>query len=120
MMCEKCKREMNLSSSHSMTEGTVTLRSINKVMYETYGVTHRLLRNRRRNSFAVESRAMFCKLASDYTNCSLPEIGRYIDRDHTTVMYLINVKKLSEMYEGIYWLVQETLEERGAVPIAAE
>jgi len=120
MMCEKCKREMNLSSSHSMTDEVATLQSVMEAMFETYGITQRQLRNRRRNSGSVESRAVFCKLASDYTNCSLPEIGRYIDRDHTTVMYLINVKKLSEMYEGIYWLVQETLEERGAVPIAAE
>jgi len=120
MMCEKCKREMNQSSSHSMTDEVATLQSVMEAMFETYGITQRQLRNRRRNSGSVESRAVFCKLAADFTNSSLTVIGRYIDRDHTTVIHLINVKKLSSAYQAIYWLVRERLEESGAVPIAAE
>ena len=119
MMCEKCKREMNQSSSHSMTEEVITLRMVMQAMFETYGVTQRQLRNRRRNSGSVESRAMFCKLASEFTNCSLTKIGQYIDRDHTTVLYLVNTKALSSAYQALYKLARANLKEFGAMPIYA-
>jgi len=115
MICEKCKKEMSHSHSHSMIDGVVTLRSVMEAMFKTYGVTQRQLRKRRRTYGLAESRALFCKLAADFTNSSLTEIGRYIDRDHTTVIHFIKAKELSGEYKKLYTLVKERLEETGAV-----
>lgn len=52
-----------------------------------YGLTPGLLRSRRRPGPAIIPRHMIVALMVGMTDCSFPEIGRALDRDHTTVMY---------------------------------
>jgi len=47
-----------------------------------------IVANRRFKSF-VEARQAFCWLAKNKTIKSLPEIGRFIKRDHTTVLHAV-------------------------------
>jgi chromosomal replication initiator protein len=70
------------------------VRSIEEIMTETaraYGVGKDLLRARSRKQSLVRPRQIAMYLARRYTDASLAEIGRAFSRDHTSVMYAIDV-----------------------------
>jgi hypothetical protein len=56
-----------------------------------------------------QSRQLFAKFMKKYTNYSLLRIGKYIDKDHTTVLHSINIvnnycdtdKEFRELYCNI-------------------
>jgi len=57
--------------------------------------------NKSRKRPIVEARMMYAKLMKRYTRCSLSEIGRYIERDHATVIhYLDNFTWLKKTDQG--------------------
>lgn len=69
-------------------------RSLEEIMSETaraYGVTKEALRARSRKQSLVRPRQIAMYLARIYTDASLAEIGRAFSRDHTSVMYAIDV-----------------------------
>jgi chromosomal replication initiator protein len=69
-------------------------RSLDEIMSETaraYGVTRDDLRARSRKQSLVRPRQIAMYLARRYTDASLAEIGRAFSRDHTSVMYAIDV-----------------------------
>lgn len=54
-----------------------------------WGVEAADIKSDRREQPIAEARQVWCWLARHATPSSLPRIGRYIDRDHTTVKYAI-------------------------------
>ncbi|MGH7290937.1 MAG: chromosomal replication initiator protein DnaA, partial [Myxococcota bacterium] len=69
-------------------------RSLDEIMAETaraYGVAKEDLRARSRKQSLVRPRQVAMYLARRYTDASLAEIGRAFARDHTSVMYAIDV-----------------------------
>ena len=69
-------------------------RSLEEIMAETaraYGVARDDLRARSRKQSLVRPRQIAMYLARRYTDASLAEIGRAFSRDHTSVMYAIDV-----------------------------
>lgn len=52
------------------------------------GIDQRFIKSTSRNKDIVRARAMFCEIARS-RGFSYPEIGRAINRDHSTVMYLV-------------------------------
>ena len=113
MKCETCGKELKVmemdSNSHLMTERQLGLDELMKVMHTESGITQRDLRMQRRNFGLTQSRAVFCKLAKEYTTKSYPVIGKYIDRDHTTVM-AAEKRSLSEGYEELYSRIKKKLD----------
>ena len=92
-----------------MTERQRSLDELMKLMHRESGITQRDLRLQRRNFGLNQSRAVFCKLAKEYTTSSYPVIGKYIDRDHTTVIYSERLA-LSEGYEELYDRIKKKLD----------
>jgi chromosomal replication initiator protein len=69
-------------------------RSLDEIVAETaraYGQTPEALRSRSRKQLFVRPRQVAMYLARRYTDASLAEIGRAFSRDHTSVMYAIDV-----------------------------
>ena len=54
---------------------------------EAYGVPIREFRSKRRHRQASQARAAFCYWTRLRTGYSYPQIGRFLDLDHTTVQY---------------------------------
>ena len=108
MMCERCKKEMSAIYFRSMIRDDFDLLDIASIMEEQVGITRTFLKSKQRNRKNVGARIIFCKLAAEFTNASLPLIGQFIDRDHTTVMYLKD-KVLPREYQEIYNLVRKRI-----------
>jgi chromosomal replication initiator protein len=69
-------------------------RSLDEIMGETaraYGLAPEALRSRSRKQVVVRPRQIAMYLARRYTAASLADIGRAFERDHTSVMYAIDV-----------------------------
>ena len=69
-------------------------RSLDEILAETaraYGQTPEALRSRSRKQLFVRPRQVAMYLARLYTDASLADIGRAFGRDHTSVMYAIDV-----------------------------
>jgi chromosomal replication initiator protein len=69
-------------------------RSLDEIVAETaraYGQTIEALRSRSRKQLFVRLRQIAMYLARLYTDASLADIGRAFGRDHTSVMYAIDV-----------------------------
>lgn len=92
----------------SMTKRFTRLEKITHIMQEKYGITYKQLRMKRRTYGLAQQRHIFCKLAGEFTEASYPMIGRFINRDHTTVMNSIDVK-LDTDYSKIYEDLRESI-----------
>ncbi len=85
--------------------------------------------NKSRKRPMVEARMMYAKLMKRYTRSSLSDIGRYIEKDHATIIHYLDnftwLKKtdkefstkfdiLSDMYEEyrMVWFNDEKLEDK--------
>jgi chromosomal replication initiator protein len=69
-------------------------RSLEEIVQETaraYGLAPEALRSRSRKQLVVRPRQIAMYLARRYTAASLADIGRAFGRDHTSVMYAIDV-----------------------------
>jgi chromosomal replication initiator protein len=69
-------------------------RSLEEIVLETaraYGLEPEALRSRSRKQVVVRPRQIAMYLARRYTPASLADIGRAFGRDHTSVMYAIDV-----------------------------
>ncbi|PNW26769.1 UNVERIFIED_CONTAM: hypothetical protein BEN50_21540 [Euhalothece sp. KZN 001] len=64
----------------------LTLHQIAETTAEEFGLTVEDLRGKKRTRAVVRPRQLAMCLARDLTVRSLPEIGRYFRRDHTTVL----------------------------------
>ena len=68
-----------------------TLEEIASVVTRAYGLDGDALRSRSRKRIVVQPRQVAMYLARRYTAASLADIGRAFGRDHTSVMYAIDV-----------------------------
>ncbi|MFI5317532.1 MAG: chromosomal replication initiator protein DnaA [Myxococcota bacterium] len=69
-------------------------RSLDEIVCETaraYGLAPEALRSRSRKQLVVRPRQIAMYLARRYTSASLADIGRAFERDHTSVMYALDV-----------------------------
>lgn len=108
---QKLKDPKYLDSFYlSMTKRFTKLETIMHLMNEKYGITYQQLRVRRRTYGLVKQRQIFYKLAAEFTDCSYPMIGRFVNRDHTTVLKGLDVKLDSE-YDKIYRDLREYIME---------
>jgi chromosomal replication initiator protein len=83
------------------TEQTSTVSDIDKIINattEVTGVTRLQMLSKRREKEYVQARWIAMYVAREMTTMSLPEIGRKMQRDHTTVLYAI--EKISKRGRG--------------------
>jgi chromosomal replication initiator protein len=97
-------------------------RSLEEIMAETaraYGLDAAALRSRSRKQSFTRPRQIAMYLARRYTQASLAEIGRAFGRDHTSVMYAVDVveRRIVERPQLRYEL--EALAARVSAPTAA-
>lgn len=97
----------------SMTKRFTRLEYIMSVMEKNYGITYKQLRMKRRTYSLSQQRHIFCKLASEYSEASYPMIGKFINRDHTTVLHSVDAK-LDKDYTKIYENLRRIIVEREA------
>ena len=115
MKCSTCGQKIEspavMDSFYlSMTKRFTRLEYIMNLMERYYGITYKQLRMKRRTYGLSQQRHIFCKLASEYTEASYPMIGRFINRDHTTVMHSVDAridKEYTEIYEDLRRIITE-------------
>jgi hypothetical protein len=71
--------------------------------------------NNSRKRPIVEARMMYAKLMKRYTRCSLSEIGKYVDKDHATIIHYLNnftwLKKTDQPFSTKFDLLTEMYED---------
>ena len=71
--------------------------------------------NKSRKRPIVEARMMYSRLMKHYTRCSLSEIGRYIDKDHATIIHYLDnfswLKKTDQGFSSKYDLLLDMYED---------
>ena len=69
------------------------MREIAAWVCKVHKITLNELMSGRRDIYLAYARACFCYWARELTPASFPEIGRFIDRDHTTVIHAARTYK---------------------------
>ncbi|MCB1473808.1 MAG: hypothetical protein KDJ68_13240 [Rhodobiaceae bacterium] len=95
----------------------VTLPLICRVVCEADGIALSELRSERRKTDVALSRQIVMWLARELTTLSLPRIGRYLSRDHTTVLH--GCQKIDRLRHTDPELMERTEAFRLAVEAAA-
>lgn len=71
--------------------------------------------NKSRKRPIVEARMMYSRLMKHYTRCSLSEIGKYIDKDHATIIHYLDnfswLKKTDQGFSSKYDLLLDMYED---------
>ncbi|MFT6395958.1 MAG: chromosomal replication initiator protein [Bradymonadia bacterium] len=88
--------QTQLERVHRDRTGSLTPEMILKMTAETFGVTVRDIKGRKRAATVATPRKVAMFLSRSYTNASFPELGAFFGgRDHTTVMSAVkSVEKL--------------------------
>jgi chromosomal replication initiator protein len=88
--------QTQLERVHRDRTGSLTPEMILKMTAETFGVTVREIKGRKRAATVATPRKVAMFLSRSYTNASFPELGAFFGgRDHTTVMSAVkSVEKL--------------------------
>jgi hypothetical protein len=73
----------------------VTVKSIGKFIARRYDIPLAILFGPERSAYFVRARQITYWLSKHLTKCSLPEIGRRMDRDHTSVLH--GIRKVDRM-----------------------
>jgi chromosomal replication initiator protein len=76
----------------------MTISQIQQLVAARHRLTLRDLLSRRTARRLARPRQIAMWLACHITTCSIPEIGRAFDRDHTTVLY--GIGKIEELMNG--------------------
>jgi len=66
-----------------------TLENIMRDVCFYYDFTHDEIKSRNREKIIARARQMFCFLAREFTTKSYDSIGKFIERDHASVMYAV-------------------------------
>ncbi|MEH2501218.1 chromosomal replication initiation ATPase DnaA [Bradyrhizobium sp. AZCC 1578] len=69
----------------------LTVDAIKKVVCEHFGVAHEDMISARRNREVQRPRAVAMYLAREFTSHGFPPLGRFFDRDHTSVLHSVRV-----------------------------
>ncbi|QRE74407.1 helix-turn-helix domain-containing protein [Methylobacterium aquaticum] len=78
-------------SDHSLTARHLTIRHVALIVADDYGSSLAEMRGSRRRNEDVKPRQVAMFLAHRLTGQSLPAIGRYFNKDHTTVLHAVRV-----------------------------
>lgn len=70
-----------------------SLRALLRVVSELSGFEVAVLIGRQRARYVARPRQVYMLLAKELTQASLPQIGRVIQKDHTTVLYGVRAAK---------------------------
>jgi len=84
-----------------MSRKTIKSRALTKLLADVakkYGVTVDELRSPRKHRPLPAIRAEFCRLAWALNQHSAPQIAYIINRDHTTVMHALGMRKKKPSY----------------------
>ena len=76
----------------------VSMRSLMKAVCHELDTTLVEMRSKRRAHDIAYKRHIFYYLAQKHSLASLPKIGRFMNRDHTSVLH--GIKKIRSLYEG--------------------
>ena len=95
--------QTQLDRVHRDRSGSVTPDTVLKLTAETFGVTVRDIKGRKRAATVATPRKVAMFLARSYTSASFPELGAVFGgRDHTTVMSAVrSVEKMLEKGDPI-------------------
>ena len=80
-----------------MNKQLLSFNNIMKVVCKYYGVKKEDVLTVQRQQELVAARHMFCNMCRSYTSSTTLSIGRYIGRDHSTVVFGAN--KIDMLYE---------------------
>lgn len=114
MKCDTCGQVLVTKQSwktyHTKTKSNFRrLGEIVAVMDEVMGIDAEQLRVRRRTLIYTQPRVIYSKLATEFTNLTYTTIGRFIDRDHKTIMSAEKTPLIAE-YNDYYHEIREKLE----------
>ena len=93
----------------------MTKEQIKKLVIENTGID---IDNPVRKRAFVEARAIYYKLLREYTSLSLSEIGKYVKKDHTTVIH--GIKNLNDWCDVDIGLKNKYLNIRSALDVIKE
>jgi chromosomal replication initiation ATPase DnaA len=93
----------------------ITSKTIKKQFDDYYGFDIATRSRKQQYSFA---RMVYCKLARKYTNESLAQIGKSINRDHATILYCVKeADNVIDFYFDVkrtYNALEELLRKKGS------
>jgi chromosomal replication initiator protein len=95
---------------------TVTKERIRAIVADYYGVTEEDLRSPKRNKEFTLPRHVACYLTRELTGASFQLIGRFYDRDHTSIMHGIN--KIKDDIEANNTFATQVLHLKGRIQAA--
>ena len=73
-----------------------------------YGITNQEIISNSKNVVFVEARKMFCYISTEFSNAKYEDIGKLINRDHSTVTYSVNKIKV---YKEVYSKIRKDIEQ---------
>ena len=79
-----------------------------KTVAKTHGLTYKDIVGRKRDKFTTDIRQRIVIAFRKDWNMSYPVIGRYLNRDHTTIMYLET--RSANVVQKIYTVPKDPLE----------
>lgn len=91
---------------------TVMIADVMQATVELTGFSADTLRSNKRNADLAEARQFLMHVAKVSTGKSFPQIGRALNRDHTTIMY--GVRKVAQLVKKdvLFALVCEAIRDR--------
>ena len=98
----KAKIDINLAKEvlkyHITDQGTISLDSIGKLICKYYKIENKVLPSKSRKKIHTYPRNMYVYLSRNYSDATLEEIGKSINRNHSTVIYSSEVieKKIKQ------------------------
>ncbi|VAX19496.1 Chromosomal replication initiator protein DnaA [hydrothermal vent metagenome] len=98
-----------LKGIYDDTAKTVDIRQIQKAVCELYGIKVSEMKSKNRSKNIALPRHVAAYLCREFTNTSLPEIGKsFGGRDHTTIMHSVaKIKKEIEINTKLYNRINE-------------
>jgi chromosomal replication initiation ATPase DnaA len=76
-------------AGENVSRGAITMAAILEMVAGEFHVSIPALKGPSRDGFTAQPRQAFCWLSRKVGDWSTPQIGRVIDRDHTTVLHAI-------------------------------
>lgn len=98
-------------------QGTISLDNISKLVCKYYQIEHAVLPSKSRKKLHTYPRNMYVYLSRNYSDATLEEIGKSINRNHSTVIYSSEViesklkldKKVKNQVDFLSQKIKETV-----------
>lgn len=89
-----------------------------QVVCDYYGVESKYILGTSRKKVYSRARHLYCYISREFTNESLVEIGKYINRDHATVSHSENKIRIEkELYKDVKKSIEEITSKIFYMPI---